>query len=37
MQTFLVLTGLTGPGQIEDFPNRPSHVVDSIADLVELI
>ena len=37
MQTFLVLTGLTRPEQIEDFPYRPSTVVDSIADLVDRI
>ena len=37
MQTFLVLTGLTRPEQVEDFPYRPSKVVDSIADLVDRI
>jgi len=37
MRTILVLTGSTRPGQIERFPYRPTHVVDSIADLVELV
>jgi NagD protein len=37
MQTFLVLTGLTRPDHIEDFPYRPSQVVNSIADLVDRI
>ncbi|MGC9536167.1 HAD hydrolase-like protein [Streptomyces sp. UG1] len=35
METFLVLTGLTRPEQVENFPYRPSKVVDSIADLVD--
>ncbi|GGP88158.1 hypothetical protein GCM10010266_09080 [Streptomyces griseomycini] len=37
MQTFLVLTGLTLPEQVENFPYRPSKVVDSIADIVDLV
>ncbi|GHH76643.1 acid sugar phosphatase [Streptomyces sulfonofaciens] len=37
MQTFLVLTGLTLPEEVDDYPFRPSKVVDSIADLVERI
>lgn len=37
MRTFLVLTGLTGPDQVENFPYRPSEIVDSIADLVDRI
>ncbi|MDG9702160.1 HAD-IIA family hydrolase [Streptomyces sp. DH37] len=37
METFLVLTGLTRPGDVDRFPFRPSTVVDSIADLVERI
>ncbi|WP_037907046.1 HAD-IIA family hydrolase [Actinacidiphila yeochonensis] len=37
METFLVLTGLTSPADIERYPFRPTRVVDSIADLVELI
>lgn len=34
LQTYLVLTGSTKASDIERFPFRPSHVVDSIADLV---
>ncbi|MFI1971740.1 HAD-IIA family hydrolase [Streptomyces cinnamoneus] len=37
METFLVLTGLTRPEEIDLHPFRPSRVVDSIADLVELV
>ncbi|MFD1831788.1 MULTISPECIES: HAD-IIA family hydrolase [Streptomyces] len=37
METFLVLTGLTRPADVDRFPFRPSTVVDSIADLVERI
>ncbi len=37
METFLVLTGLTGPEEVDRYPFRPSRVVDSIADLVELV
>ena len=37
MQTFLVLTGLTRPQDVESYPFRPSKIVDSIADLVKLI
>ncbi|MEU4095007.1 HAD-IIA family hydrolase [Streptomyces sp. NPDC026673] len=37
MQTFLVLTGLTKTGDIDRFPYRPTTVVDSIADLVDLV
>ncbi|GAA2432726.1 HAD-IIA family hydrolase [Streptomyces macrosporus] len=37
METFLVLTGLTGPGDVDRYPFRPSKVVDSIADLVERV
>ncbi|GAA3839085.1 HAD-IIA family hydrolase [Streptomyces chiangmaiensis] len=37
MQTFLVLTGLTTREHIDKYPFRPSHVVDSIADLVDLV
>ncbi|MBH1932882.1 HAD family hydrolase [Streptomyces sp. AV19] len=37
MRTFLVLTGLTRPDEIERYPFRPSTVVDSIADLVDLV
>jgi NagD protein len=34
LQTFLVLTGSTRREDIAKFPFRPSHVMDSIADLV---
>ncbi|MDT9689226.1 HAD-IIA family hydrolase [Streptomyces sp. P9(2023)] len=37
MQTFLVLTGLTTAGDIDRHPYRPTKVVDSIADLVDLV
>ncbi|MEV7232618.1 HAD-IIA family hydrolase [Streptomyces sp. NPDC051020] len=37
MHTFLVLTGLTTPADIDRYPFRPSTVVDSIADLVDLV
>ena len=37
MRTILVTTGSTRPEQIERFPYRPTRVVDSIADLVELV
>jgi NagD protein len=32
--TFLVLTGSTHAGDVDRFPFRPAHVVDSVADLV---
>ncbi|MBB5935159.1 HAD-IIA family hydrolase [Streptomyces zagrosensis] len=35
METFLVLTGLTRPEEVDRHPFRPSWVVDSIADLVD--
>ena len=37
LRTILVLTGSTRPEQVDTFPYRPSRVVDSIADLVELV
>jgi NagD protein len=37
MVTFLVRTGLTTDADIERYPYRPSKVVDSIADLVDLV
>ncbi|WP_329117722.1 HAD-IIA family hydrolase [Streptomyces sp. NBC_01465] len=37
METFLVLTGLTGTADLDRYPFRPTHVRDSIADLVDLI
>ncbi|MGV8977082.1 MAG: HAD-IIA family hydrolase [Cellulomonas sp.] len=37
LQTYLVLTGSTSAAEVEHFPFRPSHVVDSIADLVSRV
>ncbi|WP_371671190.1 HAD-IIA family hydrolase [Streptomyces sp. NBC_00289] len=37
MTTFLVRTGLTTDADIQRYPFRPSHVVDSIADLVDQV
>ncbi|MFF0788072.1 HAD-IIA family hydrolase [Streptomyces spiralis] len=37
MRTFLVLTGVTQPKDIDRYPFRPSEVVDSIADLVDRV
>lgn len=37
MRTFLVLTGVTQPDEIDRFPFRPSEVVDSIAELVDRV
>ena len=37
METFLVLTGLTTRTDVDRYPFRPTHVVDSIADLVDLV
>src|SRR5690348_7329678 len=37
LRTILVLTGSTRAEQVEDFPYRPTKVVDSIADLVDLV
>ncbi|MEV7021398.1 HAD-IIA family hydrolase [Kitasatospora sp. NPDC088351] len=37
METILVLTGLTAAADVERFPYRPTRVVNSIADLVELV
>ena len=37
MRTILVTTGSTRPEHVERFPYRPTRVVDSIADLVELV
>ena len=36
IRTVLVTTGSTRPDQVELFPYRPTRIVDSIADLVEL-
>lgn len=37
MSTYLVLTGSTAVADIENFPFRPSHILDSIEDMIELI
>ncbi|NYV78832.1 MULTISPECIES: HAD-IIA family hydrolase [Streptomyces] len=37
MRTYLVLTGSTGKDQVENYPFRPSEVVGSIADIVDLV
>lgn len=37
METFLVLTGLTSRTDIDNYPYRPTNVVDSIADIVDLV
>ena len=36
LRTVLVTTGSTRPEQVERYPYRPTRVIDSIADLVEL-
>lgn len=35
--TYLVLTGSTRKEEVERYPFRPKHVVDSVADLVDLV
>ncbi len=37
LHTYLVLTGSTAAGEVDTFPFRPSHVVDSIADLIPFV
>ncbi|MDQ1743586.1 MAG: 5-nucleotidase [Pseudonocardiales bacterium] len=37
LETILVLTGSTRPEDIDRYPYRPSRVLDSIADVIELI
>jgi NagD protein len=37
METILVLTGLTDAGDVERFPYRPTRVVKSVADLIEMV
>ncbi|GAB7005425.1 HAD-IIA family hydrolase [Nocardioides sp. AN3] len=37
LRTYLVLTGSTRREQVEMFPYRPTRVVDSVADLVDLV
>jgi NagD protein len=35
LETILVLTGVTRPGDAERFPYRPARTVDSVADLID--
>jgi NagD protein len=37
LQTFLVMTGSTKAADVDTFPFRPSHVVQSVADLIDLV
>jgi NagD protein len=37
LRTILVLTGSTKPAQVERFPYRPTRIVDSVADIVDLV
>jgi NagD protein len=37
LRSVLVLTGSTRPDQVDRFPYRPSRVVESVADLVDLV
>ncbi|MFC4585841.1 HAD-IIA family hydrolase [Sphaerisporangium corydalis] len=37
LHTILVLTGVTSEGQIDRYPFRPSRVVQSVADLIDLV
>ena len=37
LRTVLVLTGSTSAGAVERFPYRPTHVFESVADLVDLV
>ncbi len=37
LRTILVLTGSTSATQVERFPYRPTHIVESVADLVDLV
>jgi NagD protein len=37
LETFLVLTGSTSANEVEKYPFRPSHVMNSIADIVDLV
>jgi NagD protein len=37
MRTVLVLTGSTRPDHVDRFPYRPSRVVNSVADLIDLV
>jgi NagD protein len=37
LETILVLTGVTTPGDVDRYPFRPSTVVNSIADLIDRV
>ncbi len=37
LRSILVLTGSTRPEEVERFPYRPSRIVQSVADLVDLV
>jgi NagD protein len=37
LRTILVLTGSTSRSRVENFPYRPTRVVDSVADIVPLV
>ena len=37
LRTILVGTGSTRPDQVPTFPYRPTRVVDSVADLVDMV
>jgi NagD protein len=37
LETFLVLTGSTALDDIQRYPFRPSHIMNSIADLIDLV
>jgi NagD protein len=37
LRTILVATGSTRPEQVEGFPYRPTRIVDSVADLVDMV
>ena len=35
LETILVLSGVTSPGEAERYSYRPSRIVDSVADLID--
>jgi NagD protein len=37
LHTILVLTGVTQKDQIDRYPFRPTQVVNSVADLIDLV
>ena len=37
LETFLVLTGSTSRQDVLRYPFRPTHIVESIADLIDLV